>query len=158
MLSWLFELSWKKSDPPLRTKTESGWLRRWVYFKPTYFKWSVNYTSASSVILPVKTYLQKCLAVFQADLTQDVFHCLACLSDLLNISNWELIHSSTQSSKKQSEQKWVKCNGAEAQAFLFQNIQKIHKVTTVWVKYFASLAHEIEFLLNCRCYLTLLTE
>lgn len=40
--------------------------------------------------------LQQVLAVFQTNLSQDVFHCLASLSDLLNISNWNLIHYSSK--------------------------------------------------------------
>ena len=42
--------------------------------------------------------------------------------------------------------------------YFVQNIKQIYKMTTIWVKYFVSLAHEIDLPLNCQCYLTRLTE
>ena len=42
-------------------------------------------------------YLSQVLTVFQTNLAQDVFHCFTCLSDLLDVSNGELIHYSSES-------------------------------------------------------------
>lgn len=41
------------------------------------------------------THLQPALAVLKADLTQGTLHRFACLSDLLDVSHWKLIHYSS---------------------------------------------------------------
>lgn len=50
-----------------------------------------------------ETYLQQVLTVFQADLTQDALHCLPRFADLFDISNWDLIHDSSQALIKENK-------------------------------------------------------
>lgn len=66
------------------------------------------------------TYLQPALAILEPNLTQGILHCFACLSNLLDVSHWKLIHYSADTWLGRGGKGWMWREGERKKRLVLQ--------------------------------------